>query len=62
MVQDARGLQDDLAFPAFQVSKVPKAEPEVLGIQGPQVSPAVPVEEGIQENQGKPGSLELRAV
>lgn len=62
MIQDIRGLQDQLAFPDSQVSKVPKAEREALDFQVSQAHLAIPVKGvplGYQGNRDSPG---LQAV
>lgn len=57
-----QGPQGQLACPDFQVSKVPKAEREVLGFQGSQAHLVTPVKEVLQGYQGNRGSPGLQAV
>lgn len=62
MIQDVQELQGQLACPDSRVSKVPKAEREVLGFQVSQVHLAIPVKEALQGSQGNRASLGLQAV
>lgn len=55
-------FQGQLACPDFQVSKVPKAEREMLGFQGSQAHLVTPVKEVLQGSQGNQGSPGLQAV
>lgn len=55
-------FQGQLACPDFRVSKVPKAEREMLGFQGSQAHLVTPVKEVLQGYQGNRGSLGLQAV
>lgn len=62
MTQDIQGLQGHLACPDHQVSKVPKAEREVLGFQASPVHLAIPVKEVLPGYQDNRDSLGLRAA
>lgn len=61
-VLNASSFQGHLASLDFQVSKVPKADREVLGFQGSQDPPAIPVKEVLQGPQDNQDSLELLVV
>lgn len=61
-VLNASSFQGHLASPDLQVSKVPKADREVLGFQGSQDPPAIPVKEVLQGPQDNQDSLELLVV
>lgn len=62
MTQDAQGLKGQLAFLDSQVSKVPKAEREMLGFQVSRVHLATLVKEELQGSQDHQDSLGLQAV
>lgn len=55
-------MKGHLASPDLQVSKVPKADREVLGFQGSQDPPAISVKEVLQGPQDNQDSLELLVV
>lgn len=55
-------MKGHLATPDLQVSKVPKADREVLGFQGSQDPPVIPVKEVLQGPQDNQDFLELLVV
>lgn len=61
-VLNAPLFQGHLATPDLQVSKVPKADREVLGFQGSQDPPVIPVKEVLQGPQDNQDFLELLVV
>lgn len=62
MIRDIQGLKGQLAFLDSQVSKVPKAERDMLGFQVSQVHLAIPVKEVLQEYQGNRDSLGIQVA
>lgn len=62
VTRDAQGLKVHPASLDLQVSKVPKAEKEVLGFQGSQVLLATPVKEVLQGSQDNQDFLELPEI
>lgn len=62
MIQDIQVLKGQLAFLDSQVSKVPKAERDMLGFQVSQVHLAIPVKEVLQEYQGNRDSLGIQVA
>lgn len=61
-VLNASSFQGHLATLDLQVSKVPKADKEVLGFQGSQDPPVIPVKEVLQGPQDNQDFLELLVV